>query len=226
MTETTDQIENPVLPEPQPVELSAPAATSEIPHPNGVPDEATLTSEITELWRLHTDYKGSIKSQAENLRSLRAELGKKLTEMKQSLARPGRSGQWSAWLKEREISRATADRLVNKHERSFHPELNCLNEAIQEPTEEQIQSLFGKIAPKLNRVLRTPTSVYRFIDLLASSFALDRKESEQGFIVLKPSWTAAVEQSVPQDAQAEPAPVMAEVVAEGNVESTGTSMVL
>ena len=125
--------------------------------------------------------------------------------MKQLLARPGRSGEWSGWLKKRGISRATADRLVLKFERSLHPELNCLNESITEPTEAEIQSLFDKIAPKLRRVLRTPTSAYRFLVLLASSFeGIDRGVTEDGILILKPALKTAVVESVPADAQVEP----------------------
>jgi hypothetical protein len=128
-------------------------------------------------------------------------------------------------LKERQISRATADRLVSKHERSLSPESNCLSEAIPEPTEEQIQMLLNKVAPKLRRILRTPTSVYRFLELLASAFeGLDRRVTADGLVVVKPSTHTPVEQSVPEEAQVAPVPVIAEVLPEGDVQSTGTSM--
>jgi hypothetical protein len=60
---------------------------------------------------------------------------------------------------------------VLKFELSLHPELSCVTEATQEPTEEQIQSLFDKVAPKLRRILQTPQSAYRFVELLMSSLA-------------------------------------------------------
>lgn len=231
MLETAEQ--SPVLPE-FPVE-EVPAQSLEVQSTQSdesSQDEAALTAEIAELWRLHTDYKGSIKNQTENLRSLRNELGKRLSEMKQVLAKPGRAGGWSAWLKERQISRATADRLVGKHERSLNPDGNCLSESISEPTEEEIQNLIDKVAPKLRRVLRTPASAYRFLDLLSSSFALDHQATEEGLVIAKPVQKRTVVGTV-QEAQNEPiehptqpAPVIAEVVAEGNVESTGTSMAL
>lgn len=189
-------------------------------------DETALTVEITELWRLHSDFKGSIKSQTENLRSLRAELGKKFAAMKALLARPGRSGLWSAWLKERKISRATADRLVGKYERSLNPNGNRLNESISEPTEAEIQSLLDKIAPKLRRVLRTPASAYRFIELLASSIALDRKHTEEGFVILRPAQQPAVMDSGAAESPIEPTPLIPDVLVEGSSESMGISAVL
>jgi hypothetical protein len=218
MLDTQQQIQAPILPE---------SPETGIPQPEGsVQDETALTAEIAELWRLHTDYKGSIKSQTENLRSLRSELGKLLHQMKGLLARPGRNGQWSAWLKERQISRATADRLVTKYERSLNPELNCLNEAIPEPTEEQIQMLLNKVAPKLRRVLQTPASAFCFLDLLTSSFALERKDTEEGFVVLRPVQQTTAVEFVPEEARVAPVPMIAEVLPEGNVESTGSSMAL
>jgi hypothetical protein len=241
MSEIAEQIQNSILTEPPATEVPAPslpevppqAPAPDVPQPDGAsPDEANLNAEITELWRLHTDYKGSIKNQTENLRSLRTELGKLLHQMKALLAKPGRGGQWSAWLKERQISRATADRLVTKYERSLNPELNCLNEAIPEPTEEQIQMLLNNVAPKLRRVLRTPASAYRFIDLLTSSFALDRKDTEEGFILQKPAQQTAVGEPVLEaqgeavEPTAEPVPVIADVQTEVDSESMGTSAAL
>jgi|SRR5579884_2201473 len=182
MPEIAEQIQTPavsefpvaeILIEPLPATDNPELQTPE-PEPT-VQDETALTEQIAQLWRLHSDYKGSIKSQTENLRSLRSELGKLLHQMKALLARPGRNGQWSAWLKERQISRATADRLVTKHERSLNPDGNRLNEQITEPTEEEIQRLFDKLAPKLRKVLRTPASVCRFIDLLASALTPDQQ---------------------------------------------------
>lgn len=235
MLETSDQIQNAGLPEPPVTEVPAPplpevppqAPAPDVPQPDGAsPDEADLSAEITELWRLHTDYKGTIKNQTSNLRSLRSELGRLLHQMKGLLARPGRNGQWSAWLKEREISRATADRLIAKHERSLNPETNCLTESISEPTEQEIQNLFAKVGPSIRRVLRTPQSVYEFIELLASSFALNRKDNEEGFVVLRPVQQTTAFESVPEESAVEPSPVIADVLVEGKIESTGTSLVL
>ena len=135
MLETIEQCQNPVL-----AEFKVP----EIPLPE-VPahDEIALTDQIVQLWQIHRDYQTTIKHQTQDLRVLRTELGKYLAEMKEMLAKPGRSGQWSSWLKERKIPRATADRLVTNFERSLNPEGNRLIEAITEPTEADIQKLFA-----------------------------------------------------------------------------------
>ncbi|PYV52240.1 MAG: hypothetical protein DMG98_24510 [Acidobacteria bacterium] len=190
------------------------------------PDEAVLTAEITELWRLHADYAASVRDQSQNLRSLRAELAEKLAQMKQVLAQPGRLGKWSGWLKEKGIPRATADRLVTKYERSLSPDPNCLTESISEPTEAEIQSLLDKIAPKLRRVLRTPASAYRLLELLVSALTLDRKDTEEGFVVLRPAQESVVVDSVPAESPVESAPLIPDVLVEGSSESMGTPAVL
>lgn len=227
MSEIAEQTQNPVLPEPPVAQVPTQSPELQTPEPDGSDqNEAALTTQINQLWRLHTDYAASMRSQSQNLRSLRAELGKKLADMKQVLARPGRGGEWSGWLREQKIPRATADRLVLKHERSLHPDGNRLTEAISEPTDEEIKTLLDKIAPKLRKALRTPASAYRFLDLLSSSLAALRKDTDEGFVLVEPSTHEAVEQSVPEEAQVDPVPVIADIPAEGDSESMGTPLAL
>ena len=66
--EVADQTQTLAVPESPLTEIPPQAATvtpeSQTPAPeHPVQDEVALIAEITELWRLHTDYKGSIKSQ-------------------------------------------------------------------------------------------------------------------------------------------------------------------
>ncbi len=179
MSEATEQRQDPFLTE---------STVPKIPQPETpLQDETGLTDKIVRLWQEHNDFKTSIKHQTQDFHALRNELGKRLAEMKEVLAKPGRAGQWSSWLKERKIPRATADRLVTNYERSLNPDWNRLIEAITEPTEADIQKLFAKTFPKLRRVLRTPQSVYRFIDLLSlSSDGTCRRLTEEGLLLIKP----------------------------------------
>ena len=79
------------------------------------------------------------------------------------------------------------DRLVLKFERSLQPDSKRLTEQITEPTDEQIQTLLDKVSPKLRGVLRTPQSVYRFIDLLTLSFeGIERRVTDEGILIVKP----------------------------------------
>jgi hypothetical protein len=132
--------------------------------------EAALSEEIGQLWSVHIQTKTTIDRTKEELQTIRLDLGARLHEMKKLLSTPGRNGRWSSWLQERQIPRATADRLVMRHQRSLHPDANRLNEAF-EPSEQEVMRLFNSILPKLRRTLRTPQSLYRFVDLLASACA-------------------------------------------------------
>jgi hypothetical protein len=179
MMETTEQIQDPIL---------ADSPVPEIPQPETQEqDESVLTTGITQLWQVHCDYQTSIKHETEQFRALRNKLGKLLHRMKELLARPGRGGLWSSFLKEREIPRATADRLVQKYEQSLHPHANCLTESISEPTEDEIEKLCAKVFPKLRRVLRTQHSLYRFVELMTSTLdGVDHRMTEEGLLIVKP----------------------------------------
>jgi hypothetical protein len=131
-------------------------------------NERALGDEIANLWSANVSAKNAARATSEELRALRAKLGEQLSEMKQILAKPGRGGQWSSFLTERGIPRATADRLVGRHERSLHPDENCVTEDVSEPTEGEIQNLFAAVWPKLRRTLRSRQSVDLFVSLLTS----------------------------------------------------------
>jgi hypothetical protein len=239
MSETAEQIQNPVLPEPPVAELPAPslsefppqAPAPEVSQPDGASqDEANLSAETVQLWQVHQDCQTAIKHETQQFRSLRGELGRLLHQMKALLSTPGRNGKWSSWLKERRIPRATADRLVLKFERSLHPDSNCLSESITEPTEAEIQTLLDRLLPKLRKALPTPASSYKFIELLVSSLTLVHQASEEGLTIVKPVQKTAVVEPVqeaqhePVEAPAEPVPVIADVPVETHSESAGTSM--
>jgi hypothetical protein len=144
-----------------------------------------LGEAITSLWSAHLNAKSAARATNEELRVIRAKLGERLHELKQVLAKPGRGGQWSSFLKERGIPRATADRLVERHERLINPDANCVSEPISEPTEEEVAAFFKSILPRLRRFLKTPTSLYTFIGMLASHYECS-EVTDRGILVLKP----------------------------------------
>jgi hypothetical protein len=129
-----------------------------------------LTEAITGLWTAHLNAKSAARATKAELHEIRARLGGRLHELKQVLAQPGRSGQWSSFLRERGIPRASADRLVIRHERRLNPNINRLIEANPEPTDEDVRKLFAAVWPKLRRTLRSPQSLAMFIDLLTSHY--------------------------------------------------------
>jgi hypothetical protein len=129
-----------------------------------------LGESITNLWHSHVNAKNTARATNEELRHIRAKLGEQLSEMKQMLAKPGRGGQWSSFLLERNIPRASADRLVARHQRSLCPETNRLSEPISEPTAEGVQKLLIALWPRLRRTLRSHQSLDLFVRLLVGQF--------------------------------------------------------
>jgi hypothetical protein len=139
-------------------------ATDFTPEPTD--SQTEIGEAITNLWVAHAKAKIAARATNEELRALRGKLGEQLSEMKRLLAKPGCDGQWSGFLREHDIPRATADRLVGRHLRSLNPEENCFNEPVSEPTDEEVQKLFMAVWPKLGRTLRSQQSVDLFVSLL------------------------------------------------------------
>lgn len=150
-----------------------------------------LDEAITSLWSAHVTAKHAARASKDELRSIRAKLGEQLSEMKEILARPGCGGLWSSFLKERQIPRATADRLVASHLRFLSPDVNRPSEAISEPTDDDVRKLFDSLWPKLRHTLRTPQSLYRMVDLLTSQYECSEL-TDRGILVLKPAVSTTV----------------------------------
>jgi hypothetical protein len=136
--------------------------------PETVEAHNELGDEIAILWSANVNATKTARATNEELRVLRAKLGEQLCRMKEVLAKPGCDGQWSGFLREHNIPRATADRLVGRHQRSLNPDANRLSEPISNPTEEDVRKLFAFVWPKLRRTLRSQQSVLLFVDLLTS----------------------------------------------------------
>jgi hypothetical protein len=78
--------------------------------------------------------RSTVKDYRGELRALGKTLGEALYFMKILLARPGRKGKWSEFLRERKIPRRSGDRLVAAYERSVRPAESCTHGAIPCPT--------------------------------------------------------------------------------------------
>jgi hypothetical protein len=166
MIEVTNNIESP---------------STEFP-PETTESNDELGDEIANLWSAHVNAKNAARATNEELRALRAKLGEQLCRVKEVLAKPGCDGQWSGFLRERRIPRATADRLVARHLRSLNPNINSITEATPEPTEKEVQKLFISLWPKLRRTLRSRQSLLLFIDLLKSQYECTEAKDREIFV--------------------------------------------
>jgi hypothetical protein len=176
-----------------------------------VTTESQLSEEIGELWAIHIQATSTINRTKAELLTIRLDLGSRLFEMKKLLSRPGRGGQWSSWLHDRGIARATADRLAKRHAETLVPKSNCVTEAASEPSEQEVMRLFNSLLPKLRRTLRTPQGLYRFVDLLTSSCDRTcRRVTAEGILILKPPQADSVAPSAGEH-EAEPQAVLAQL---------------
>ena len=150
--------------------LKAARADHERERANEAEPQNERADEIADLWAAHTEAKKAARATKAELHEIRVKLGEQLHEMKKLLVSPGRDGQWSGFLREHEIPKATADRLVRRHQRSIDPDANLLTEPIPEPTEKEVGTLFRSLLPRLRRTLRSRQSLDLFISLLTSEF--------------------------------------------------------
>jgi len=151
----------------------------------GSEEERMLAEEIARLWEVHVQAKGVVKKTKEELKAIRERLSKRLYEMKLLLSRPGRCGQWSPWLKERHISRATADRLVQRFAATL-PGFETPHEAISALPIDAAEELAKGLWPSLKKVLRTNESVIQFIACVADISGVHHEKCPDGLLIFNP----------------------------------------
>jgi hypothetical protein len=168
-------------------------------------DEQKLADEIRQLWAVHVEANSTVKKTKADLKTIRELLSERLCEMKKLLVKVGRNGGWSAFLRSEGIAKATADRLVRKHEESIDPQPNIITEEVSEPTPADAQRLFESVLPRLRQRITTPRLAFEFLLWFVGSSRLAHEWQEKGLLVLKPSVETAKESSggVAAPAQAE-----------------------
>ena len=182
----------PSAPSPQPTPTAAPLVKATAPPPPAPPattppvvdpadldsTEAHLEKEVEALWQDHKQAKHSARKTNKELKLLRTNLARKLHELKNMLARPGCKGEWSSFLDRYSISRTTADRLVDAHQKSITPTASkCTTGATEEPMEDVVRRCLDRYWTKLSPMLATPEAVELFIvglrDLAQEFFGVD-----------------------------------------------------
>lgn len=94
---------------------------------DGVPSqgEEALNQEIRQLWAAHHEALAEAKRRKEEALGILLELGRLLSGAKESLARPGRNGGWSSFVRSLGFSRAEADGLVRRYRGALEPQAAC-----------------------------------------------------------------------------------------------------
>jgi hypothetical protein len=157
--------------------------------------ERNLADEIRQLWAVHVAAKTTVRQTREELKTLRQRLGERLCAMKLLLAKPGRNGGWSSFLRSQGIAKATADRLVRKHEETTSPHPNIVSEEISEPSRDDVGRFLDALWPKMERKLPTPRSAYYFLWWFIGYSGLPYEMQKNGILVINPTADSQKESS-------------------------------
>jgi hypothetical protein len=158
--------------------------------------EQELAHAITELWSVHVQAQSIVKKTRADLKAVRTNLAERLHSMKALLAKPGRSGQWSSFLSQHNISRTSADRLVSSHEKSLNPDGNGTNGAT---TDEEIEKMAQSVWARLEKKLKGHREKYLFFTRVITESAIPTEEYDDGILLINPMYEPGtpVQQSIP-----------------------------
>jgi hypothetical protein len=150
-------------------------------------NEEKLAKEIRDLWTAHEGAQPAATKTKAEIKDVRERLSERLCQMKQLLAKPGRRGGWSSFLRVEGFAKATADRLVRKHQAPSGPQPNVVSEEVSEPTEADVERFFESLVPRLEQRLATARAAYRFLLRFVSNFELSHEMQDTGILVLEPT---------------------------------------
>ena len=141
-------------------------------------DDEYVAGEIIARW-FHREHSRRLKNMHETeMLTFDAELAELLFRMKQKLSRLGRNGGWSLWLRQQNIQRSTADRLVTQYAEAYGMTDELRHRDIAEPLEANVSLAASRASKRLKNMLKTPRSRMSFIKILADLFGLEVEYGE------------------------------------------------
>jgi hypothetical protein len=144
--------------------------------------EVELTVEIDVLWRAHGEANATRKHTTAELRRIKLQLGERLHAAKQLLSKPGRGGQWHAWLRARKIPRSSGDKLVERYLESVRGNA----QACAIPAEDAIGKLLAGFVQKAKQLISDDIARYQFGYRLLQQLGLEVQEEDECFVVIEP----------------------------------------
>jgi predicted nucleic acid-binding protein len=135
-------------------------------------DDEFVAGEAVNRW-FHREQSRRLKNLHESeMLTFDAELAELLFRMKQRLSRLGRNGGWSLWLRQHNIQRSTADRLVAQYAESYGLTDELRHREIAEPLEANVCLAANRTSKRLKNMLKTPRSRLTFMKVLGDLFGL------------------------------------------------------
>ena len=143
-------------------------------------DDEYVAGEIVNRW-MHREQSRRLKDLHEReMLEFDAALAELLFRKKQMLCHLGRNGQWSRWLRQQNIQRSTADRLVTQYAASYSLTDELRHRDLGEPLEGDVCLAANRTAKRLAKTLRSPKSRLTFVRCLADlmGFYVENGEGE------------------------------------------------
>lgn len=141
-------------------------------------DDEFVAGEIVNRW-FHREDSRRLKNLHEtDMLKWDAELAELLFRMKLKLSRLGRNGGWSLWLRQQNIQRSTADRLVAQYAESYGLSDELRHREISEPLQGNVCIAASRTSKRLEKTLRSPKSRLTFVRCLGNLLGLDVEYGE------------------------------------------------
>lgn len=143
-----------------------------------------LSGEIIFQWFNRKSFRREMAGQEAEIARIDGVLSGLLYEQKKRLSRLGRNGRWNAWLKQHNIPRSTADRLVMEHVEFFGLQHELPQRERPEPLEGNISLAANRVSDRHVQMLKTPRTRMMFMSCLADRFGLGVDFNEDGSVRL------------------------------------------
>jgi len=156
-------------------------------------DDKFVAGEIVNRWFHREQSRRLMNMHEAKMLEFDETLGELLYRRKQMLCQPGRNGQWSLWLRQQNIQRSTADRLVAQYAASYGLTDELRHRNIAAPLEANVCLAASRVCKRLKNTLRSPRSRMMFINSLANRFGLGVDFVGDGYVHLSLSLPSSEE---------------------------------
>lgn len=159
----------------------------------GPGNDQFLAGEVVFQWANRESIRSTLCHQQAEMAKIDGVLSGLLYEMKKKLSHLGRNGRWSLWLRQQDIPRATADRLVLDHAEYFDLKDELPHRAEGEPLEGRVCQAAHRTSDRLENMLSTARSRMSFVKVLANLFGLgvEYGEADSVRVTMPPPLDAA-----------------------------------
>lgn len=132
-----------------------------------------LSGEIVHLWFQRKSLRRELVSQEAEILRIDGVLSGLFYDQKKRLSRLGRNGAWSGWLRQNNIPRSTADRLVLEHVEFFGLQHELPHRERTEPLLGNVSIAACRTSDKYEQMLKTPRVRFLFLTCLADRLGLE-----------------------------------------------------